>query len=68
MNANLINEAGWDRVVRIVLGVVLLVLGWGGFVTGGLGLFFKIIGFVPLITGVVGFCPIYWLTKIKTNR
>ena len=68
MNANFINEAGWDRVVRVVLGVVLLVLGWGGFVTGGLGLFFKIIGFVPLITGVVGFCPLYWLTKIKTNR
>ena len=63
MNANFINEAGWDRVVRVVLGVVLLVLGWGGFVTGGLGLFLKIIGFVPLLTGVIGFCPIYWLTK-----
>jgi len=43
-------------------------LGWGGFVTGGLGLFLKIIGFVSLLTGVIGFCPIYHLINFKTNR
>jgi len=25
-----INEASWDRIVRVVLGIVLLSLGWGG--------------------------------------
>jgi len=68
MNAKFINEASWDRWVRIVLGIALLVLGWGGFVTGGLGVFLKIIGFVPLLTGVIGFCPIYRLINFKTNR
>jgi hypothetical protein len=63
-----INEAGWDRIARIVLGIVLLYLGWAGVVTGGWGVFFKWIGFVPLLTGIVGWCPIYALIKVRTNK
>jgi Inner membrane protein YgaP-like, transmembrane domain len=63
-----INEAGWDRIVRVVLGIALLYLGWAGIVAGGWGLFLKIIGFVPLITGLIGFCPIYALLKFHTNK
>ena len=63
-----INEAGWDRIVRILLGLALLFLGWSGIVTGGWGIFFKVIGFVPLITGLVGWCPIYALLKFHTNQ
>lgn len=61
------NEAGWDRIGRIVLGVVLLTLGWGGAVGGGVGLFLKVIGFVPLVTGLVGWCPIYAIFRFRTN-
>jgi hypothetical protein len=63
-----INEANWDRLGRLVLGVVLLWLGWAGVVTGGWGLFLKIIGFVPLLTGLVGWCPLYQLFKFRTNK
>ncbi|HNZ01180.1 MAG TPA: DUF2892 domain-containing protein [Anaerolineaceae bacterium] len=63
-----INESMTDRIVRVVLGIVLLVLGWGGIVTGTLGVIFKWLGFIPLITGIVGFCPLYALFKIRTNR
>ena len=63
-----LNEAGWDRIVRIVLGVALLYLGWAGVVTGGWGTFLKIIGFVPLLTGLVGFCPIYAIFKVRTIK
>ena len=62
------NESNADRIIRIVLGVVLLVLGWGGFVTGTLGLIFKILGFIPLLTGIVGYCPIYGLLKLSTKK
>lgn len=61
------NEAGWDRIGRIVLGVVLLALGWGGAVGGGTGVFLKVIGFVPLVTGLVGWCPIYAIFRFRTN-
>jgi hypothetical protein len=62
------NVAGWDRIVRIVLGVALLYLGWAGVVTGGWGTFLKFIGFVPLLTGLVGFCPIYAIFKVRTIK
>jgi hypothetical protein len=62
-----VNEAGWDRIVRIVLGAILLYLGWAGVVTGGWGLAFKVLGFVPLLTGAVGWCPLYALFKFGTR-
>lgn len=57
------NESNLDRIIRVIIGVVLLVLGWGEIVTGGWGLAFKILGFIPLITGLVGFCPLYAIFK-----
>jgi len=62
------NESGIDRVIRVVLGVAVLYLGWAGVVTGGWGVFLKIVGFVPLLTGLSGFCPLYAVLKLRTNR
>jgi hypothetical protein len=59
--------ASLDRIIRVVLGIVLLALYFAGTVTGGLGIVFIIRGAVALITGVFGFCPLYRLLKIKTN-
>jgi hypothetical protein len=63
-----INESSTDRIIRVVLGILLLALGWGGVVTGGWGLFLKIVGFIPLLTGIVGYCAIYALFKTRTNK
>lgn len=63
-----VNEAGWDRIVRVVLGIALLYLGWAGVVTGEWGVFLKVIGFVPLLTGLIGFCPLYSIFKVHTNK
>lgn len=63
-----VNEAGWDRILRVVLGIVLLYLGWGGVVTGGWGTALKVIGFIPLITGLVGWCPLYSIFRFRTKR
>lgn len=62
-----INEAGWDRIVRIALGVVLLALGWGGVVEGTLGTVFQWVGFVPLLTGLAGWCPLYAIFGFRTG-
>ena len=48
------NEGSIDRVVRVLVGVVLLSLVFVGPHTW-LGL----IGVVPLVTGLTGFCPLY---------
>ncbi|MFC3093726.1 DUF2892 domain-containing protein [Alteromonas sediminis] len=56
------NEGVVDRIARTVLGLVLLSLVfWGP--TSPLGY----IGIVPLLTGIVGFCPIYRLFGISTQ-
>jgi len=64
--ASFINEAGWDRALRIVLGVALLYLGWTGAVGGTLGWIFKIGGFLPLVTGIVGWCALYAILGVAT--
>ena len=62
-----VNEAGWDRIARIVLGIVMLGLGWGGFVTGTFGVILQWLGFVPLITGLIGWCPLYSIFRFGTK-
>ena len=63
-----VNEAGWDRVVRVVLGALILYLGWAGVVTGTWGTVLKILGFVPLVTGLIGWCPAYSLIGRGTKK
>lgn len=63
----LVNEAGWDRALRVLLGVALLVVGFA--VVGGTGgTVLGIIGLIPLATGLIGFCPLYALFRFRTNR
>jgi hypothetical protein len=63
----MVNEANWERVVRDVLGVALLVIGFA-VVGGTAGTIVGIVGFVPLLTGLSGWCPPYRLFHIRTNK
>lgn len=55
------NERTLDRVVRVVAGLALLSLVWVGPQTA-----WGWVGLVPLVTGLVGSCPIYRLLGIST--
>jgi len=57
----MINEGTLDRGIRIVLGLGLLSLTVVG-PQSMLGL----IGIVPLVTGAVGFCPLYKILGLST--
>lgn len=66
--AQWINEAGWDRAARVVIGLALLA-GWLlGAVAGALGLAAGLVGLVLLATGLIGVCPLYLLAKFRTNK
>jgi hypothetical protein len=52
-----------DRVLRVVLGVVLLSLVFVGPQTP-----FGWVGVIPLVTGLVGSCPLYRLFGMNTCR
>jgi len=62
------NESNTDRAIRVIAGIALLALGWGGVISGTLGTVFKVLGFVPLLTGLVGWCPLYRLFGTSTCR
>ena len=54
------NEGTVDRVVRVVLGIALLYIGY--FVVGGFwGIVLDVLGVIALVTGLVGFCLLYRL-------
>ncbi len=57
----LANEGSADRVIRVVLGAVLMLLVFIGPKTA-----WGFIGLIPLVTGVFGFCPLYRLAGINT--
>ena len=63
----MVNEAGWDRLFRIALGVVLLIVGFG-VMDGTPGVVVGIVALVPLLTGLAGWCPLYSLFGFRTNR
>ena len=55
------NEGNIDRALRIIAGLALLALVFVGPQTP-----WWWIGIVPLVTGLVGFCPLYRLLGINT--
>lgn len=60
------NESGADRAVRVIIGLILL--GIGLFVARGAGaVIADIVGAVLLLTGLIGFCPLYRLFGISTG-
>lgn len=57
------NVGGIDRILRIIVGLALIGLA----ATGTVGLW-GYIGAVPLVTGLIGWCPAYLPLGIKTCR
>lgn len=59
------NEGSFDRVFRVVVGLGLIL--WF-FMDHGAGFwhFAKLIGIVPLMTGLIGNCPVYSVFGVST--
>lgn len=59
------NEGTLDRALRVIAGLALLV--WF-FADQGTGFwhYAKLIGIVPLLTGLVGSCPLYSILGLST--
>ena len=54
------NVGGVDRIIRIVVG--LIIIGWGVYAQNWLGA----VGIVPLLTGFIRWCPAYLPFGFKT--
>ena len=62
------NESNLDRVMRIILGVIMLYVGWFILGDGLPAAVLKIFGFIPLVTGLLGWCPFYTLFGLSTRK
>ncbi|HFC08975.1 MAG TPA: DUF2892 domain-containing protein [Chloroflexi bacterium] len=62
------NESLLDRIIRVVLGVVLVVIAYLGVLTGAWQWVAYVVGAIALITGIVGFCPLYAVFGFQTKK
>ena len=60
------NVGGIDRKLRILIG--LAILAWGAYTWQSTGTFnlWALIGIVPLLTGLIGWCPPYAIFGINS--
>lgn len=58
------NVGGLDRVLRIVVGLVLLLLFF--IYPGAWWRYYTLIGVVPLLTGLMSTCPLYSIMGLST--
>lgn len=57
------NEGTIDRALRVLIGLVLLSLVFVGPQT-----LWGLVGVVPLLTGLLGSCPVYTLLGLRTCK
>ena len=62
------NESNVDRIIRAAAGLILLYLGFGGVLGGAIGIVADVLGAVLLLTGAIGFCPLYAVFKFSTIK
>jgi uncharacterized membrane protein HdeD (DUF308 family) len=62
------NESSTDRLIRIILGIIFIILGWFALGNNTLGVILDIIGIILIITGITGFCLIYTLLGMSTKK
>lgn len=60
------NVGSVDRITRIVVGIALVAVALGGSVAGPLLAVTWIVAAIMLVTGAIGFCPLYALLGIST--
>jgi len=58
------NVGNWDRILRVVVGAVLVI--WFFMVPDSSYRYWLLLGLIPLITGLVGTCPIYSMLGMNT--
>ena len=62
------NVGKTDRIIRITVGLAILIPHYIVYATGGGYHVWANIGWIPLLTGIFKFCPVYIPLKISTDK
>lgn len=62
------NMGSIDKVIRILVAVVFVVLFVTKVITGTLGIVLLVLAAVFVLTSLISFCPLYWPFGINTGK
>ncbi len=62
------NMGNTDRIVRLLLAAVMVVLYFTNTVTGTLGIVLLVLAGVFILTSLISFCPLYTLIGLNTCK
>lgn len=57
-----------DRIIRLILAAIFVILYFTGTVSGALGVILLVLAVIFVVTSVVSFCPLYTLFKLSTRK
>jgi hypothetical protein len=63
-----LNMGSWDRILRLIVTLVIVLLLITGVLKGALAVILGIVAIIFFITSVVGFCPLYVILGMSTKR
>ena len=62
------NMSSADRVIRLLVAIVIAILYFTNIIVGTLGIVLLVLAAVLVLTSLAGFCPLYGLLGINTNK
>ena len=62
------NMGTMDKVIRILIATIIAFLYFSNVITGTMGIVLVGVAMVFLITGLLSFCPLYFILGFKTIR
>jgi len=62
------NMGSYDKLIRLVLAIVLIVLYYTGVISGTIGIIGLVLALVFTVTSLISFCPLYTLFGISTCK
>ncbi|GAA4809975.1 DUF2892 domain-containing protein [Litoribaculum gwangyangense] len=62
------NMGGTDRIIRLLIAVVVVILYWQGFVEGTIAYVLLALSGIFVLTSLISFCPLYTLVGLNTCK
>ena len=62
------NESSIDRIVRLIIAVVAIAIAFAVGASTVLGIILFVVAAIMVVTAAVGFCPLYRIFGLRTNK
>ena len=63
-----LNMGSWDRILRSLITLVIVILLITGVLKGALAIILGIVAIIFVVTSIIGFCPMYVVLGISTRK